>query len=82
MVKPRTKLADIEAAGERATAKGNTPRRNLRVDDNLWENYLSACVTHGTNASKAIRAFMRALVAGDPSAADILQHYQEGATDE
>lgn len=74
---------ELDQIEQEQASVGNTPRRNVRVDDNTWERYLTACVTHGTNASKAMRLFMRAVIEAEPAALAVLQlDNREGATDE
>ena len=47
----------------------NTPLKNIRVDDDLWEQFRATAEAIGSNRTRVLVAFMRSFVAAMSPAA-------------
>lgn len=67
---PKHALEQIE---QEHSAIGNTPKRNVRVEDSSWEHFLAVTAVHRTNASAGVRRFIDACNDGHAGALAILE---------
>ena len=57
-VPEKLETANTPATLCRVPDKPKTPNRAIRVDDDLWRDYGSACETEGVTRSDDLRAYM------------------------